>query len=238
MGYYESMIILLPALLLSLYASSKVKTNFAKYSKVQCRSGMTGYMAAQNILLSQGITDVRIERIRGNLTDHYDPRTRTLRLSDPVYNSNSLSAVSVAAHECGHAVQHHIGYFPLKFRTAFVPLASLGSNLSMPFIFIGLLMGGYSSSVDATTSQAVMMVDIGILLYSFAVLFQVITLPVEFNASNRAIKIMLSTGIIDESESKGARAVLSAAALTYVAATLSALLSLLRIILVTNRNDE
>lgn len=238
MGYYESMIILLPALILSLYANSKVKTNFAKYSRVQCRSGMTGYMAAQNILLSQGITNVSIERIRGELTDHYDPRTRTLRLSDPVYNSRSLSAVSVAAHECGHAVQHNIGYFPLKFRTAFVPLASFGSRLSMPFIFIGLLMGGYSSSVDASTSQAVMMVDIGILLYSFAVLFQVITLPVEFNASSRAIKIMLSTGIIDESESKGAKAVLSSAALTYIAATLSSLLSLLRIILVTNRNDD
>ncbi len=230
MGYYESMIILIPAILLSLYASNKVKTTFAKYSRVSSSYGYTGAQIARKILQEQGISNVNVEHIRGNLTDHYDPRTNTVRLSDAVFDSNSISAISVAAHECGHAIQHNVGYSPLNLRSALVPAANFGSRLSMPLIIFGLIM---SSGAGGGNPTAMMMINIGIILFSFAVLFQFVTLPVEFNASNRAIKVMLSSGIITEREEKGARDVLSAAALTYVAAALSSLLSLIRLILIS-----
>ncbi len=230
MGYYESMLILLPAILLSLYASSKVKTTFAKYSKVNSTSGLTGADVARRILSEQGIFDVTVEHINGQLTDHYDPRTNTVRLSDQVYGSTSISAISVAAHECGHAIQHNQGYAPLNIRTAIVPIANFGSRMAMPFIIIGLIISGGARAIDPTS---MFLMNIGIVLFSAAVLFQFVTLPVEFNASSRAIKVMMNSGIIDEREEQGARSVLSAAALTYVAAAFSALLSLVRLILIT-----
>lgn len=234
MGYYESMIILLPAMILSIYASSKVKTTFAKYSKVTSLSGFTGAEIARKILAEQGITNVSVEHIRGNLTDHYDPRSNTVRLSDSVFGSNSIAAISVAAHECGHAIQHNVGYVPLNFRSALVPLANISSRMAMPFIMIGLIMSGFANHIDPTS---MFLMNVGIVLFSGAVLFQFVTLPVEFNASNRALKIMLSSGIINEREENGARQVLSAAALTYVAAAISALLSLIRLIIITRNND-
>lgn len=227
--YYTSMIILLPAVLLSLYASGKVKRNFAKYSTVRSQCGKTGAEVGLEILRSQGIFDVNIERIGGNLTDHYDPRTKTLRLSNGVYDKTSISAISVAAHECGHAVQHHIGYFPLKFRTALVPVVNFASSMSMPIIIIGIMFGG---------AKGTEFINFGILLFSASVLFQLVTLPVEFNASSRAIKIMVNNGIINESERKGATEVLSAAALTYVAAALSSILSLARLIFLSRDSQE
>ncbi len=229
MGYYESMIILLPAILLSLYASSKVKTTFAKYSQVMSSSGQTGADIARRILYEQGINNVKVEHIRGSLTDHYDPRTNTVRLSDNVYGSNSISAISVAAHECGHAIQHNKGYAPLNLRSALVPIANFGSQMSMPLVMLGLFMS-YGGRGASPTS--IMIMQIGIILFAGAVLFQFVTLPVEFNASSRAIKVMLSSGIINEREEKGARDVLSAAALTYVAAAMASLLSLIRLILI------
>ncbi len=234
MGYYESMIILLPAILLSIYASGKVKSTFMKYSNVMSSTGLTGAEVARRILDEQGITHVKIEHINGNLTDHYDPRTNTVRLSDNVYGSKSISAISVAAHECGHAIQHNKGYAPLNIRSSLVPVANLGSNMAMPLIIIGLIMSSGAGSVNPT---AIMMMNLGIIFFSGAVLFQFVTLPVEFNASNRAIKVMLSSGIITEREEDGAKKVLSAAALTYVAAALSSLLSLIRLILITRDRD-
>lgn len=220
MGYYQSMLILIPAIILSMYASAKVKSTFAKYSKVRSNSGATGADIAKRILSEQGIMNVRVEHIRGNLTDHFDPRSNTVRLSDNVYGSNSIAAIAVAAHECGHAVQHNIGYFPIKIRSALVPIANFGSSLSMPLFFMGLIL-----SIEP-------LLTVGILFFSGAVLFQIVTLPVEFNASSRALKIMLSSGIVDEREETGASKVLSAAALTYVAAALTSLLSLIRLILI------
>ncbi len=228
MGYYESMIILLPAIILSLYASAKVKNTFAKYSKTPSSSGQTGADIARRILAEQGINNVRVEHIKGNLTDHYDPRTNTVRLSDAVYGSSSISAISVAAHECGHAIQHNKGYAPLNIRSSLVPVANFGSQLSMPLIMIGLFMS-YGGGASPTS---MLLMQIGIVLFAGAVLFQFVTLPVEFNASNRAIKVMKSSGIISDREEKGARDVLSAAALTYVAAAITALLSLIRLILI------
>ncbi len=225
MGYYESMIILLPAIFLSIYASGKVKSTFAKYSRVRSNSGATGADVARRILQEQGIDNVTVEHIRGNLTDHYDPRSNTVRLSDAVYGSDSIAAISVAAHECGHAIQHNVGYGPLNLRSALVPAAQLGSQMSMPLIIMGLIMSSPG------------LINIGIVVFTGAVLFQIVTLPVEFNASNRAIKVMLSSGIIDEREEDGARKVLSAAALTYVAAAITAILSLIRLILIS-RNER
>lgn len=221
MIYYQSMIILIPAILLSMYASGKVQSTFAKYSKIMSNNGQTGADIARLILREQGIDNVNVEHIRGNLTDHYDPRTNTVRLSDAVYGARSISAISVAAHECGHAIQHNIGYFPLNVRSAFVPVAQFGSQMAMPLVVMGMIM---SSSL---------FINIGIIVFSAVVLFQFVTLPVEFNASSRAIKVMLSSGIIDEREEEGARKVLSAAALTYVAAALTSLLTLIRLLIIS-----
>ncbi len=224
-NYYSSMLILLPAMILSMYASTKVQSTFAKYSKVMSKSGLTGADIARRILQEQGINNVNVEHIRGNLTDHYDPRTNTVRLSDSVYGSGSIAAISVAAHECGHAIQHNVGYAPLNLRSAFVPAAQIGSQLSMPLVIFGLIM------------SAPGLIQIGIIVFTAVVIFQIVTLPVEFNASSRAIKVMLSSGIIDEREENGARKVLSAAALTYVAAAITSILTLVRLILIS-RNER
>ena len=187
-GYYyydpTYMLIIISALI-SLFAQFLVNSRFSKYSRVRSRSGMTGAQAAERILQSQGIYDVAIQRVSGKLTDHYDPRNKTLNLSDAVYASTSVAAVGVAAHECGHAIQHARGYAPLSFRSALVPVANIGSQLSWLFIILGIFFGGSHT-----------LIMIGILMFSAAVLFQLVTLPVEFNASGRALKLLSETGIL------------------------------------------
>lgn len=228
--YFDSTYILvIIGILLSLLASGKVKTTFSKYSKVRSMSGLTGEETAGRILRNSGIHDVRIERISGDLTDHYDPKSKTLRLSDSVYNNTSVAAIGVAAHECGHAIQHDKGYIPLKLRGAFVPVANFGAAAAWPIILVGIFLGGSQS-----------LITFGIILFSAAVLFQIITLPVEFNASRRAVRILDDTGILAESEIKGTKKVLTAAALTYVAGAAASILQLLRLILLfggRRRND-
>ena len=228
--YFDSSYILvIIGMLLSLLASGKVKTTFSKYSKVRSMSGLTGEETAGRILRNSGIYDVRIERISGDLTDHYDPRSKTLRLSDSVYNNTSVAAIGVAAHECGDAIQHDKGYIPLKLRGSFVPVANFGAAAAWPIILVGILLGESQS-----------LITFGIILFSAAVLFQIITLPVEFNASRRAVRILDDTGILAESEIKGTKKVLTAAALTYVAGAAASILQLLRLILLfggRRRND-
>ena len=207
-----------------------VKSTVNKYSKYRSMSGMTGAQAAQRILDAAGIRDVQIRHISGSLTDNYNPMQKTLNLSDGVYNSTSVAAIGVAAHECGHAVQHAKGYAPLSIRSAFVPIANLGSTLAWPVILIGALMNSRSS---------MLIIDIGIFLFSFAVIFQLLTLPVEFNASRRALVQLEQLGILGTQEVGHTRKVLTAAALTYVAGAASAILQLLRIILLFGgRRDD
>ena len=213
-------VFVLIGVVLSLLASAKVKSTFARYSRERSRTGMTGEETAQRILSKAGIYDVRIQRVSGNLTDHYDPRNKTLNLSDSVYGSTSVAAIGVAAHECGHAIQHNRGYVPLKLRSAIAPAASFGATISWPLIVIGLLLGGSG-----------ILIQIGILLFSLAVLFQLVTLPVEFNASGRAVELLSETGILYEEEVKKTKKVLSAAALTYVASAAASILQLLRLVL-------
>ena len=229
-GYYYNdttyMLIVISALI-SLFAQFLVNSRFSKYSRVRSRSGMTGAQAAERILQSQGIYDVAIQRVSGKLTDHYDPRNKTLNLSDAVYASTSVAAVGVAAHECGHAIQHARGYAPLSFRSALVPVANIGSQLSWLFIILGIFFGGSHT-----------LIMIGILMFSAAVLFQLVTLPVEFNASGRALKLLSETGILQKDEVSDTRKVLSAAALTYVAAATTAVLQLLRLLRLFGGNDR
>ena len=198
---------------------------FSRYSRIRNHSGMTGREAAEQVLHRAGIYDVRVEHVSGNLTDHYDPRSKVLRLSDATYGSASVAAVGVAAHECGHAIQHATGYAPLAFRSALVPVANFGSTIAWPLILIGLLFNSQSS---------VLFLNLGILAFSLAVLFQIVTLPVEFNASSRAIRMLSGNGMLYEDEVQATRKVLTAAALTYVAGAASAILQLLRIILISN----
>lgn len=223
--YYDpTYSLVLIGLLLCLAASARVRSTYAKYGRVRSRSGLTGREAAERILRSAGIYDVRIEHVSGNLTDHFDPRNRVLRLSDATYQSASVAAVGVAAHECGHAIQHSRGYAPLKLRSAIVPVANFGSAIAWPLILLGLLFNSRSSYL---------LIQIGILAFSFAVLFQLVTLPVEFNASRRAVQILGESGMLLPDELSMTKKVLRAAALTYVAGAASAVLQLLRIILLT-----
>lgn len=223
--YYDpTYSLVLIGLLLCLAASARVRSTYAKYGRVRSRSGLTGREAADRILRSAGIYDVRIEHVSGNLTDHFDPRNRVLRLSDATYQSASVAAVGVAAHECGHAIQHSRGYAPLKIRSAIVPVANFGSAIAWPLILLGLLFNSRSSYL---------LIQIGILAFSFAVLFQLVTLPVEFNASRRAVQILGESGMLLPDELSMTKKVLRAAALAYVAGAASAILQLLRIILLT-----
>jgi Zn-dependent membrane protease YugP len=224
MFYDATYLLVVIGAVICMIASARVRTTFNKYSKYRSMSGMTGAQAADRILRSAGIYDVQIRHVSGSLTDHYDPRTKTVNLSDPVYNSTSVAAVGVAAHECGHVIQHAKAYAPLEFRTALVPVANIGSTLAWPLILIGLLFNSRSS---------MMFINIGILFFSLAVLFQLVTLPVEFNASARALKQLRTQGILGEEELSYTRKVLSAAALTYVASAAAAILQLLRILLLT-----
>lgn len=223
-GYYgmywdPTMILVLIGAVLSFWASSHVNGTFRKYARVRSMTGMTGAEVARQLLHSQGIYDVTIQPIGGSLTDHYDPRTKTVNLSESVYNQTSVSAIGVAAHECGHAIQDNVGYVPLRLRSAFVPVANLGSKLAMPAIILGVLIG------------MTPFVELGIWMFVLAVLFQVITLPVEFNASARAVRLLDSLGILRGDEVGQTRKVLGAAALTYVAAVAVSLLQLLRLII-------
>ncbi len=231
MYYDPTYFLVLIGIVLSLIASGRVKSTFAKYSQVRNSRGLTGAQAAEQVLRAAGIYDVRIERINGNLTDHYDPRTKVLRLSDSVYGQTSVAAVGVAAHECGHAIQHAKGYAPLKLRSTLVPIANFGSKLAWPLIIFGLFISGESS---------MLLINAGIIAFLAAVAFQLVTLPVEFNASNRAIRMIADSGMMYGEEIKGAKKVLSAAALTYVASAATSILQLLRILMITGgrrRND-
>lgn len=231
MYFDPTYILVLIGVVLSLAASGMVNSTFNKYAKVRNVKAITGAEAAQQVLLAAGIHDVRVERVSGNLTDHYDPRSKVLRLSDTVYGSSSVAAVGVAAHECGHAIQHAKGYAPLKLRSTLVPIANFGSKIAWPLILIGLLF---------TSETSNLLINIGIIAFSAAVLFQLVTLPVEFNASNRAIRMIADTGMMQGEEIQSAKKVLNAAALTYVASAATAILQLLRIVLLTGgrrRND-
>ncbi|MBR1535150.1 MAG: zinc metallopeptidase [Ruminococcus sp.] len=230
MGYmyydWTWFVIMIPCLLLSLFCSAKVKTTFSKYSKIPNSRGMTGAQAADALLRANGVTGVVIERVAGNLTDHFDPRTNTIRLSESVYGSTSVAAVGVACHEAGHACQHAEGYFPNKLRSAILPVANIGTKLGWILVIIGLLL----------PTRYDFVVTIGIILYSAAVLFTVVTLPVEFNASSRALKTIKANHFLTEEEYPGASRTLRAAAMTYVAAAATAILQLLRLVLIaTNR---
>ena len=229
MYFDPTYVLVILGVIICLAASAKMRSTFNKYSRVRSRTGMTGREAAEYVLRSAGIYDVRVEHVGGNLTDHYAPRTKTLRLSDATYNSQSVAAIGVAAHECGHAVQHATGYAPLRFRGALVPVANLGSTIAWPLIIIGLLFTGQSS---------MLFLNLGILAFSLAVLFQIVTLPVEFDASNRAVRVLGSTGLLYEDELRDTRKVLTAAALTYVAGAAASILQLLRIILLANSRRD
>ncbi len=225
--YYDSTYILVfIAFALTLFASFGVKSTFAKYDKIRNTRGITGADAARRILSSNGIGNVTVEHTPGSLTDHFDPRTNVVRLSDATYNSNSVAAIGVAAHECGHAIQHSVGYAPIKVRNAIVPVVNIGNNLSMPLFFIGLVLGAYNLAY------------IGALLFGVVLVFQLVTLPVELNASRRALKILDEFDILGNSELKGAKKVLTAAAMTYVAAVAATALQLLRLLTILNRRRD
>ncbi len=220
-GLDPTMILVLIGVVITLWAQWRVNSAFSKYSRIRSSTGMTGAEAAQQLLQSQGIYDVRVQRVGGSLTDHYDPRTKTVNLSDDVFNVSSVAAIGVAAHECGHAIQDNVGYVPLRIRGNLVPVANIGSRLSWPLILIGLLISGLGSPL----------VEIGIIMFSLAVLFQLVTLPVEFDASARAVRLLDAEGILAGDEVSGTRKVLHAAALTYVAAAATSILQLLRLVI-------
>ena len=225
-------VLVLPCLILSLWASSNVNSTFKKYSKQFSRRGITGADAARRVLTANGVSGVRIDRVGGNLTDHYDPRTNVIRLSDDVYNNTSTAAIGVACHEAGHAVQYAVGYAPIKLRAAIIPVTNFGSKLAMPLILLGLLFTAFGDTL----------IYLGIACFGLSLVFQLVTLPVEFNASRRALQAIEDGNLLTEEEQRGAKKTLTAAALTYVAATAVALAQLLRLIVLfggrgRRRND-
>ncbi len=226
-------VLVLPFVLLSLWASSNVNRTFRKYSKQHSVRGLTGAEAAQRVLMANGVSGVRIERISGNLTDHFDPRTNVIRLSDDVYGNTSTAAIGVACHEAGHAVQYAQDYAPIKLRAAIIPLTNFGSQIAMPLILAGLLFSFLGRFSDV-------LIYMGIAAFAMSLVFQLVTLPVEFNASHRAMQAIAQTNLLTEEEQKGARKTLTAAAMTYVAATAVALTQLLRLILLfgNRRRDD
>lgn len=226
-----TIILLLPAVLLAAWAQYRVSSTFNKYSKIASLRGLTGAQAARMILDRNGLTNVRIQRIGGNLTDNFDPRTNIVNLSDSTYASNSIGAIGVAAHECGHAVQYATGYAPIKIRNGIYPVVNFCNMLSMPIILIGFVLTAFGGI-------APIVVDIGILLYCTTVIFQLITLPVEFNASSRALKTLESYNMLSTEELGGAKKVLSAAAMTYVAAALSSLMTLVRLFVISRETRD
>lgn len=230
--YYGYLIFVIPALIISLAAQIGVKSAFSRWSRVSCN--MTGADAAMAVLKFHGVTGVAVERVAGELTDHYDPRSNVIRLSDSVYSSCSVAAVGVAAHEAGHAVQYATGYTPIKLRAAIIPVCNIGSQLSMPLVLLGIIFSNAFSIGFGT-----FLINFGIILFCAVLLFQLITLPVEFNASRRAVATVRDGRLLaDPSQLKGVKSVLTAAALTYVAAVITALLQLLRLISLANRNNR
>lgn len=227
MFYDPTMMILIPAILFTMYAQFKVSSTTNRFFRIKSRSGYNGRQTAERILAANGIRDVRIVPIRGTLTDHYDPRRKVLRLSEEVFYGTSITSVAVAAHECGHALQHAYGYKPLEIRGAIVPVVNFASSLSWILIFLGLFLTGNNT-----------MLQLGILMFSATVIFQLVTLPVEFNASSRALVQLQDLGIVDSGEARDSRKVLSAAAMTYVAAALTAILQLARLLLIANNRDD
>ena len=228
-GYYfdPTYIFVLIGAVLSIIASARVNSTFNKFARERSMSGMTGAQTAEKILRTKGIYDVRVEHIRGTLTDHYDPSAKVVRLSDSVYNSTSVAAIGVAAHECGHVMQHYEKYAPLNIRTALVPAANIGSKLGIPIILVGLILGSNP-----------LLMQIGIWVFSLAVLFQVVTLPVEFDASKRALVCIEQYGIVTSDERRKSANVLKAAAYTYVAAAAASILQLLRLVMLFGRRDD
>ena len=226
-GYYFdwTYILVIIGAAICLLAQGLVQGTFRRYAGVRSMSGMSGEDAARRVLQLAGITDVVVRHVSGNLTDHYDPRTKTVNLSDAVYGSGSIAAIAVAAHECGHAIQHNRAYVPLSFRSTLVPVANLGSTLAWPLILIGFFFN---------SSTGTLLIELGILAFSLSVLFQLVTLPVEFNASRRALAMLRDNRLVPENEMSSAGKVLGAAALTYVAGAASSILQLLRLILLTN----
>ena len=224
---YTYWMMLLPVLLITIYAQAKVSSNFNKYSRITNRRYLTGAQAAEAVLRQHGIYDVRIERVAGKLTDHYDPRTNVIRLSSSVYDSPTIAAVGVAAHEAGHAVQYAVGYGPIRLRSALIPVTQVGSQFGIVLLFLGIIL----------SFEPLFLV--GIVLFGATTVFQLVTLPVEYNASHRAIETIESGHLLDDEELVGAKRVLSAAALTYVAALLTSVVQLLRFILLfAGRNDR
>lgn len=228
-GYHfdPTYILVLIGAVLSIIASARVNSIFNKYARVRSMSGMTGAQTAEAILRSRGIYDVQVEHIRGNLTDHYDPSKKVVRLSDSVYNATSVAAIGVAAHECGHVMQHHEKYAPLNIRTMLVPAANIGSKLGIPIVILGLILGSNS-----------LLINIGIWVFSLAVLFQIVTLPVEFDASRRALACIEQYGIVTSDERAKSAKVLRAAAYTYVAAAAASILQLLRLVMLSGRRSD
>lgn len=224
-------LLLLPCIVLSLWASANVKSTYKRYQSQHSRRGLTAEAAAQEVLRANGVYGVRFERIAGDLTDHFDPRSNVIRLSDTVYHSTSVSAIGVACHEAGHAVQYAQSYFPIRLRAAIIPVTNLGSKLAMPLILIGVLLSSLGQFSD-------LLVNLGILCFSLSLVFQLVTLPVEFNASNRALAAIRDSRILDDEELRGARKTLRAAAMTYVAATAVALAQIMRLLILFGGNNR
>ena len=231
MFYYSDLIYILPALLLTLWASARVKSTYNKYSQVLCSRGLTGAAAARRILDENGCTNVAIERVSGELTDHFDPASNVVRLSESVYGSSSIAAIGVAAHECGHAIQYAESYSPMRLRAKIIPITSFASRFAVPMVLLGILLGAYAETMISVAYA-------GIVLYGFCVLFQLVTLPVEFNASRRALAILEDRAMLTGDELGGTKKVLSAAAMTYVAALASSLLQMLRLLSILNNNQR
>ncbi|MBR3188053.1 MAG: zinc metallopeptidase [Lachnospiraceae bacterium] len=223
-GFYSaSYLLVIIGAVLCLLASARVKSTYRKYAKVRSASGLTGAQAAEMILRRNGVLGVTVQHVAGELTDHYDPARGVVNLSDATYNSTSVAAIGVAAHECGHVMQHEQGYLPLRIRTALVPVANIGSNIGIWIVMIGVILG-----MNSTLAM------IGVYLFSFGVLFQIVTLPVEFNASRRALAMLQDYGMLGQTEIQGSRSVLSAAAMTYVASAAASVLQLLRLLMIVN----
>lgn len=222
-------VLVLPAVIFSLIASANVNSTFKKYSRVYNSRRLTGADAARRILDSNGLQHIRIERISGNLSDHFDPRSNVIRLSQAVYDGATAAAVGVAAHECGHAIQHAVGYLPIKLRSAIIPITNIGSKLAFPMILLGIVLTAWSQ-------QALMIAYIGVALFGLSLVFQLVTLPTEFNASRRALKTIDNMGLLSGDDLKASKKVLTAAAMTYVAALAVTLMQLIRLFLIVNRN--
>lgn len=222
-------VLVLPAVIFSLIASANVNNTFKKYSRVYNSRRLTGADAARRILDSNGLQHIRIERISGNLSDHFDPRSNVIRLSQAVYDGATAAAVGVAAHECGHAIQHAVGYLPIKLRSAIIPITNIGSKLAFPMILLGIVLTAWSQ-------QALVIAYIGVALFGLSLVFQLVTLPTEFNASRRALKTIDNMGLLSGDDLKASKKVLTAAAMTYVAALAVTLMQLIRLFLMVNRN--